>query len=140
MKIKVFLHLLDLLEFFFCVTASPQPCAHFDFPTVNDSLVMAEENSTIILPFQLKKENTCRMQDEYILKVSRIANLTHVQCTILQQNTTCLYPGRAAKCMCTDKPGMYRLSHKANRLDNAVWEWFSSNEKIKPRSLRFNVS
>ncbi|KAK7088985.1 uncharacterized protein [Littorina saxatilis] len=112
----------------------------FEFPTLNKTnTVAASENSTVIIPFELKS-NKCDASSLEDIRISfgqRQNRVISQFCHITHTKGDCQPSRGVPECLC-HKYGVYELRKVVDRHDNGQWFWWSTHSAEKV--VVFNIT
>ncbi|KAK7465144.1 hypothetical protein BaRGS_00037674 [Batillaria attramentaria] len=114
-----------------------QPCAIFEFPALNNSTLTANENSTIILPFQINVAPECNLSDRVTIRVRMLQGGQFGDfCSIRQFPGSCHALGG---CGCGNGTGIFQLKKTADRIDSTQWLFTTDDGMVQDKEITFNI-
>ncbi|KAK7483808.1 hypothetical protein BaRGS_00024916 [Batillaria attramentaria] len=127
------------LLIFKCVNCSTTPCALFEFPSLNDTVLSAAENTTVSFPFTVNSDNCSSVDDQpQTLQVTRLGTQFDVFCQIFLRREEC-FASQRTSCTCTEDAGVYQFTRNVTRSDNKTWEWSSNSGFVQFAAIAFNI-
>ncbi|KAK7457930.1 hypothetical protein BaRGS_00039174 [Batillaria attramentaria] len=119
---------------------SAEPCAVFEFPNVTNSILTAQVNSTIDLPFTIKPGPNCHLSNEVTIRVRmREGDKYGDFCSIRQSLGSCHIPLQENGCGCRSGRNLYRLKKTADRIDSTQWLFTTDDGMVQNKELTFNI-
>ncbi|KAK7466018.1 hypothetical protein BaRGS_00037419, partial [Batillaria attramentaria] len=116
-------------------------CAYFEFPSLNNNVLVGRENTVADLQFRLVNDDCFRMTDFeiFVSKLEKDYTFTRY-CRILITNGSCLLSGVDSVCRCTEEKGVYVFSKLLLRTDSTVWIWSTNGQWAVAGKVNFRIT
>ncbi|KAK7465149.1 hypothetical protein BaRGS_00037679 [Batillaria attramentaria] len=114
------------------------PCASFEFPTLNNSALTAKEGEKVTVPFYIM-HNNCGKPDKFKVTVSKkvAENIPYDHCDFrLEKGSFVLTLQTSAVCKCSTDQDM-TFTKTLDRNDSTTWTWITSDGITRTKIINF---